>query len=117
MKNLMATMVAFILLSGCSLTDPDEGSLGNRAADRILEVTDEHRGLRVCLMAAGAVEIITDLAQYKGNAELALGKLILLQNAIAKSRNVSPMWIESDMADVAILFAGVLRDAGKSKLA
>ena len=60
---------------------------------------------------------MTDLAQQGGNAELYLGKLMLLQNAIDKSRNSSALWKESDLADVALLFAHVLKDAGKSRLA
>jgi len=116
----IVVMLISLFLVACSTTDDGKvplGSLGQKVADAVVEVPTEHRALRVCLLSAGAVEVMTDLAQYKGNAELALGKLMLLQNAIDKSRNVSTMWVESDMADVSLLFAGVLRDAGKSKMA
>lgn len=119
-KGFIGGILALFLISACSTTEDGKvplGSLGQEVADAVVEVPAEHRALRVCLLSAGAVEVMTDLAQYRGNAELALGKLMLLQNAIDKSRNVSTMWIETDMADVAILFAGVMRDAGKSRLA
>lgn len=120
-KPIIAAFLSLFLIVGCSSIGDDGelsyGSLGRKAVDAVIEVPAEHRALRVCLLSAGTVEIMTDLAQYKGNAELALGKLMLLQNAIDKSRTVSPMWMESDMADVALLFAGVLKDAGKSRLA
>lgn len=121
MKIFIAAFLSLFLVSGCvSAGDngkPDFGSLGQRVADAVVEVADEHRALRVCLLSAGAVEVMTDLAQYKGDAELAFGKLMLLQNAIDKSQHVSPLWMETDMADVALLFASVLKDAGKSRMA
>jgi len=114
----VAALLFSLFLAGCVATgQPNYGSLGQKVADSVVEVDEEHRSLRVCLLSAGVVEVITDLAQYKGNAELALGKLMLLQNAIDKSQNTSQLWLETDMADVAILFAGVLKDLGKSRIA
>ena len=119
-RPIAAILLSLFVVSGCANLDegkPDYGSLGQKVADAVVEVRDEHRALRVCLLAAGAVEVMTDLAQYKGDAELALGKLILLQNAIDRSKRVSMLWFETDMADVALLFAKVLKDVGKSRIA
>ena len=51
-----------------------------------------------------------------GDVELALGKLMMMQSATDAARGMSSMWLETDMADVTLLFAGVLKDAGKKRL-
>ncbi len=42
---------------------------------------------------------------------------MLLQGAIDKARMTDSFWIETDTADVALLFASVLKDVGKIRLA
>ena len=94
------------------------GSLGQQVADAVVNVSAENRDLRVCWLAAGAIEVVTDLAQLAGGVEAiqALGHLALLQGAIDKARMSDSFWIETDTADVALLFAAVLKDVGKSRL-
>lgn len=94
------------------------GSLGQRVAESVIPVSDENRDLRVCWLAAGAVEVITDLAQRGGAAEAgrALGHLVMLQGAIGKASLSDSFWIETDTADVSLIFAVVLKDLGKTRL-
>ncbi len=67
-------------------------------------------------MAAGAIEVMTDLAQKGGNAQVALGSISLLQGAIDKARNLDPLWAETDAADVTLLFANALKAVEQSRL-
>ena len=94
------------------------GSLGQRVAESVIPVSDENRDLRVCWLAAGAVEVITDLARRGGAAEAgrALGHLVMLQGAIGKASLSDSFWIETDTADVSLIFAVVLKDLGKTRL-
>ncbi len=123
MTRLKAGIAALMLLiltacaaPGTGTGEVPLGSLGQQVANAVIIVSDENRDLRVCWLAAGAVEVVTDLAQRGGNAKAALGHLILLQGAIDKARMADPFWIETDTADVALLFAAVLKDVGKSRL-
>ncbi len=95
------------------------GPLGQQIAEAVVSVNPENRDLRVCWLASGAVEVITDLAQRSGRVEAqkALGHVMMLQGAIDNARNTSTYWTESDAADVALMFAGVLKDVGKTRLA
>ncbi len=110
-----------LILTACAGIGTGEvplGSLGQRVADAVVDVSAENRDLRVCWLAAGAVEVVTDLAQRSGGAEAqrALGHVSMLQAAIDKARLTDSFWIETDTADVALLFASVLKDVGKSRL-
>ncbi len=121
LKTLIIGLMMLILPS-CAFLGPDTGevpfgSLGQRVADSVVTVSDENRDLRVCWLAAGAVEVMTDLAQRGGKPREAISHLVLLQGAIEKARMIDPFWIETDTADVSLLFAVVLKDAGKSRLA
>jgi hypothetical protein len=114
--------LCMLALGACSIVPNDGkiplGSLGQQVAGAVVDVSNENRDLRVCWLAAGAVEVMTDLAQQAGGAEAvrALGHLALLQGAIDKARMTDPFWIETDTADVALLFAAVLKDVDKSRL-
>lgn len=109
-----------LVIGACASTTSDGtvewNTFGQEIADSLVQVKPENRDLRVCLISAGAVEVMTDLAQRGGNAQLALGNLMLLQNAIDKARSTDPLWSETDNADVTLLFAKVLKDSGKSRL-
>ena len=119
LKSGIAALM-LLLLSACATGTGEVplGSLGQRVADAVVEVSDENRDLRVCWLAAGAVEVVTDLAQRSGRVEAqqSLGHLMLLQAAIDKARMTDSFWIETDTADVALLFASVLKDVGKTRL-
>ena len=110
-----------LTLSACATASGDGkvplGSLGQRVADAVVDVSDENRDLRVCWLVAGAVEVMTDMAQRGGGDTMqSIGHLMLLQAAINKVRMSDSFWIETDNADVALLFAAVLKDVGKSRL-
>lgn len=116
MRKILAVALMLVVLTGCA-TVPGPG-LGQRLADRVAIVSDEYRAVRTCLMAAAAVEILTDLTQDSrgGNASLVLGSLAIFQKAVDAMRTADTMWIESDMADVSLLFTRALKNAGKSRL-
>lgn len=119
-KCLIAGLL-MLVLSACAAPGEDTGQvplgpIGQRVADAVIDVSNENRGLRVCWLAAGAVEVMTNLAFEEGDVWEALGHLVLLQGAIDKAHSIDPLWIETDTADVALLFAAVLKDVGKSRL-
>ncbi len=118
--QIRALFIGLLMLavSACAVGDGKRvpGPLGQRVDDAVIDVSDENRDLRVCWLAAGAVEVMTDLAQRGGDIPTALGHLVMLQGAIDKAHLLDPFWIETDTADVALLFAAVLKDVGKSRL-
>lgn len=93
-------------------------NLTGRLADKVTPVAIEYRAVRVCLMAAGIVEVMTDRIQmYDGAAAPeAIGRLMALQGAINTARWIDTLWPNTDMTDVSIQFARVLKDAGREKL-
>lgn len=111
--------LSMLALGACATADNPfgEGSIAQRAADKLVTVKAENRDLRICFAASGAVEVLTDLAQRGGNPTAALGNLWKLQNAVDMSRDMDSLWIETDSADVTLLFAAILKDSGKSRLA
>ncbi len=120
LKTLLAGMM-MLFLGACATANVDGkvplGSLGQRVAEAVVDVSDKNRDLRICWLAAGAVEVMTDMAQRGGEDTMqSLGHLMLLQAAIDKARMSDSFWIETDNADVALLFAAVLKDVGKSRL-
>ncbi|KKM16544.1 hypothetical protein LCGC14_1684770 [marine sediment metagenome] len=120
MKLLKFLLVglAMLTLSACA-TFNDEvplGSFGQKVAESVVDVSKANRDLRICWMAAGAIEVMTDLAQRGGNAQVAFGSISLLQGAIDKARNLDPFWAETDAADVTLLFANALKAVEQSRL-
>ena len=107
---LMLLMTACAGAGGLNVT--------NKLADRVTPVATEYRAVRVCLMAAGIVEVMTDRIQmYDGAAApQAIGRLMALQGAVDTARTADTMWSNTDMTDVSIQFARVLKDAGREKL-
>jgi len=94
-------------------------SATGRLADKVTPVAIEYRATRVCLMAAGIVEVMTDRIQMFDGAAApeALGRLQALQGAIdTATQATDTMWSNTDMTDVSIQFARVLKDAGREKL-
>ncbi len=120
MRNLIITLaMSIFLLTGCSrYADEDASGLATKVAEQVVPAKPEYRALRVCLLAAGIVEVMTDRIQtFDGTrAPDALGRLMALQGAIDTARMASPMWMNTDMADVSFQFAKVLKDAGREKL-
>ncbi len=120
MKLIKGLLIGLAMLTLSACTNPTSdvpfNSFGQIVANSVVEVSDANRDLRVCWMAAGAIEVMTDLAQKGGNAQEALGNLYLLQGAIDKARRMNTLWVETDSADVALLFAKVLKDVGRSRL-
>lgn len=121
MKKLIIGLVAgLLLLTGCAGfgSGVDPTSLGAKIIDRVVPVADEYRSLRVCLLAAGVVEIMTDRVQtFDGTqAPDALGRLMALQGAIDTARMTKNLWMNTDMADVSFQFAKVLKNAGRERL-
>lgn len=108
--------IAF-LIGGCAGVGGGP-TLPQKIADKVVTVDEQYRSLRVCLLAAGMVEIMTDRVQtFDGrSAPEALGRLMALQGAIDTARMASPLWMNTDMTDVSFQFAAVLKDAGRSRL-
>lgn len=106
-----------LLMIGCA--GAGDLNLTGKLADRVTPVATEFRPVRVCLMAAGIVEVMTDRIQMFDGAAApeALGRLQALQGAIDTATGVTDdMWYNTDMTDVSIQFARVLKDAGREKL-
>ena len=112
------TFGALMLVLGACASDVGNLNVTNRLADKVVPVSTQYRAVRVCLMAAGIVEVMTDRIQmYDGAAAPeAIGRLLALQGAIDTATGASPLWFNTDMTDVSIQFARVLKDAGKEKL-
>lgn len=113
-------MAGLLVLTGCARYGggEDPTTLPARIVDQVVPVAPEYRALRVCLLAAGVVEIMTDRVQtFDGTqAPDALGRLMALQGAIDTARMASPLWMNTDMADVSFQFAKVLKTAGREHL-
>ncbi len=110
--------VLMLLVAACSGLGAGM-SLTETLADKVAPVAQEYRAVRVCLMAAGIVEVMTDRIQmYDGAAAPeALGRLQALQGAVdTATRSRDTLWTHTDMTDVSIQFARVLKDAGREKL-
>lgn len=121
MKKLVTGLVAgllLILLTGCAGTGGGGQTLPQKIADQVVAVDEQYRPLRVCLLAAFVVEIMTDRIQRFDGAQApeAFGRLMALQGAIDTAIGVNPLWRNTNMADVSSQFAKVLKDAGKEKL-
>ena len=121
MKKLAIGLVAgLLLLTGCARYGggEDTTALSAKIVDKVVKVNDQYRSLRVCLLAAGVVEVMTDRVQtFDGTqAPDALGRLMALQGAIDTAKLASPLWMNTDMADVSFQFAKVLKDAGRERL-
>ena len=120
MTILKSLLIGFVMLilSACATPDGEVplNPLGQKVADAVVDVSEDNRNLRICWMTAGAIEVMTDLAQKGGNAQETLSTLFLMQGAIDKARNVDVLWAETDAADVSLLFAKVLKDVGRSRL-
>ena len=112
------TFGALMLLVTACVGNVGNLSLTGKLADKVAPVATEYRAVRVCLMAAGIVEVMTDRIQmYDGAAAPeALGRLVALQGAIDTAPGANALWSNTDMTDVSIQFARVLKDAGKEKL-
>lgn len=108
-----------LFLGACASIGVESGlNATGKLVNKVLPVEEQYRPLRVCLMAAGIVEVMTDRIQmYDGaSAPEAIGRLQSLQGAIDTARTASTMWSNTDMMDVSIQFARVLKDAGREKL-
>jgi len=119
--NLWKPIVLSLVLglAGCaSIGDEDNQVLPSYLADQVIKVEDKHRALRVCLMAVGVAEVMTDRVQlFDGkSAPEALGRMIALQGSVDTAELASPMWMNTDMTDVAHQLAAVLKEAGQEKL-
>ena len=118
MRKLLAALAVALLAAGCAVSS-DGGAplpaLGHRVANALVEVKPENRDVRICLIAAGGIEVLTDLAQRGADVRLAIGNLMLLQNAVDGARDTDTLWGETDNADVTLLFARVLKDTVKSR--
>lgn len=121
-RSLFAGL-AMLLAGACANVGEDGavplGGIGQQIAEAIVDVSPENQDLRVCWIAAGAVEVITDLAQRSGGEEAgrALGHLTMMQGAIDNAKLGSDsLWAETNTADVSLMFASVLKDLGKNRL-
>ena len=119
----VALISLMLFMTACTGFGLGGGSVGNlnvtgKLADKVTPVAVEYRAVRVCLMAAGIVEVMTDRIQmFDGaSAPAAIGRLQSLQGAIDTARTADTMWSNTDMTDVSIQFARVLKDAGREKL-
>ena len=106
-------------LSSCASIGDDTQAITAKVADKVAMVSEVYRPLRICLMAAGIVEVMTDRVQVfdSSQAPEALGRLLSLQAAVAEVRFADPVWLNTDMADVSLRLADVLHGAGHEKFA
>ncbi len=115
-----AILVGLLMLGGCASLGGggDPTALSATIIDKVVPAKPEYRALRVCLLAAGVVELMTDRVQtFDGTqAPDALGRLMSPQGAIDTAKLASPLWMNTDMADVSFQFAKVLKDAGRERL-
>lgn len=111
MKRILASVLSLFLLGACT---SDYESVSSRVGNQFVEVEDQYRPLRVCLLAAAATEVMTDRIQLfdAEEANEALGRLIMFQTIVAHSKTTSPLWPNTDMADISLTFARVMDDAG-----
>lgn len=126
MRMIYALALSLLLLGGCAAIGDiqedtsftEQPALSTTLADKIVSVSNEHRPLRVCLIAAGVIEIMTDRIQVFDSTQApeALGRLVTLQAAVNSARLADPLWMESDMTDVAFQFAHLLREVGEERL-
>lgn len=116
----IALLLSLVLgLAGCASVGGGDGQvLPAELADNVVVVSDQYRPLRVCLMAAGVVEIMTDRIQVfdSSQAPEALGRLQALQGAVDAAQVSDHLWLNTVMTDVALQLAAVLRNAGHEKL-
>lgn len=118
-KFIFGIVAGLLLLTGCARYDgEDPTALSAKVVDRVVKVDEQYRPLRVCLLAAGVVEIMTIRVQTFDGAQApdALGRLMALQGAIDTAKRAGPLWMNTDMASVSFQFAGVLKDAGRERL-
>ena len=119
-KFIIGLAASLFLLTACASIggSGSPSSFSAKIADEVAPVDDQYRPLRVCLLAAGVVEVMTDRVQtFDGTqAPNALGRLMALQGAIDTAKMASPLWLNTDMADVSFQFSKVLKDAGREKL-
>ena len=121
MRSIFAGLMMMLAVGACTGIGDGRvplGPIGQQIAEAVVDVSLENQDLRVCWLASGAVEVITDLAQRAGVEEAgrALGHIVMLQGVIDKAGLSDSFWVETDTADVALLFAGVLKDLGKTRL-
>ena len=119
-------LTSLLLLAGCAGGfDPAatrEGAeadrtLGQAFADNLIEVKPEHRALRICLLAAGAAELMVDSIPFGVSDVPAMrGRIDAMSAAVASAKSGSELWLEADMANVAFVFAKAFEQAGREKL-
>ncbi len=119
LRGVAAIAVSFFLFTGCASIGSGDGQvMPAELADNVIVVSDQYRPLRVCLMAAGVVEVMTDRIQVfdSSQAPEALGRLQALQGAVDAAQISNHLWLNTVMTDVALQLAAVLGNAGHEKL-
>lgn len=121
MKKFLLGVAPFIFLLtlvGCGSIGNNQEVLSSKLVDKVVPVADEYRAVRVCLMAAGIVEVMTDRVQVfdSSQAPEAFGRLQALQGAVENARLANPLWLNTDMTDVALKLAAILKEAGRERL-
>ncbi len=117
-KTLLALGISAMLAGCASFGDGDSATIPAKIADKVVMVEEQYRPLRVCLLAAGVVEVMTDRVQtFDGDqAPQALGRLLSLQGAVENSKMASKFWTNTDMSDVSYQFAVLLKEVGQDRL-
>ncbi|WP_119301126.1 hypothetical protein [Dongia deserti] len=128
----LATGIVAVLLSGCAAGGkpleelaPDsieDKSPAQAVADRLFTeaIGPDHRGVRLCMIASGVVEVMTDRVTHgdAAYAEAAAGQITrikaVLDNLDTSAANI---WFETDVKIVTLELAGVIVDATKSRVA
>jgi len=123
MKRILIMFVVAFLLSSCELLgyskvdveefkkDAEEATgAAQKVADQIVEIPAQYRGLRVCLFATMMVELGTDKVRLLEPTLVneVRGRLEALQGAAEAARDVDPLWINTDMANITFTFARVV---------
>ncbi|WP_119304971.1 hypothetical protein [Dongia deserti] len=131
---LAVSVVAATLLSGCAAGGtspldelapdeaPAEKSSSQAVADRLFTeaIGPEHRGVRLCMIASGVIEVMTDRVTHgdAAYAETAAGQITRIKAVLGNlDTSDGNIWFETDVKIVTLELASVIVDATKSRVA
>ena len=112
-------LIGLLALTSCArYSGEDSATLPAKIVDQVVKVDDRYRPLRVCLLATGVVEVMTDRIQTFDSTQApdVLGRLLALQGTIDTVKEASSLWMNTDMVDVSFQFARILKDVGRERL-
>jgi hypothetical protein len=101
---------------------PEEKSPAQAVADRLFSeaVGPEHRGVRLCMIASGVVEVMTDRVTHGDTdyADKAAGQVMRIKAVLANlDTSAGNIWFETDVKIVTLELASVIVESTKSRAA